>query len=113
MPRKRTITKERELDNYNSYMGKIIDLPLEQFKEELVKQKVNVGTMNNLIIHLTSVYYDLKKRKDDIISSTINGRFRREDTDSVIKGIYVEMARIEEKVTYLKELTKTLINAVD
>lgn len=113
MPRKRTITKERELDNYNSYMGKIIDLPLEQFKEELVKQKVNVGTMNNLIIHLTSVYYDLKKRKDDIISSTVSGRFRREDTDSVIKGLYVEMARIEEKVTYLKELTKTLINAVD
>lgn len=113
MPKKRTITRERELEAYNSYMGKIIDLPLEQFKEELIKQRVNVGTMNNLIIHLTSVYYDLKKRKDDIIASTITGKFRKEDTDSVIKGLYVEMARIEEKVTYLKELTKTLINAVD
>ena len=46
-----------------SMIGKIVDMSLEDFKEELVKQKVNVGTMNNLILNLEGIYYELRMRK--------------------------------------------------
>lgn len=41
-------------------LGRVIDLPFEDFKKELEVQKVNIGVNNNLILLLTSTYNDLR-----------------------------------------------------
>ena len=93
-------------------MGKIIDLPLDEFKAELIKQKVNIGTMNNLILNLESIYYDLRKRKDAVLDLVFKGLRSREDPDiqKSLDGIYAEMTKIEQKVVYLKELVGKLVD---
>ena len=93
-----------------SMIGKIVDMSLEDFKEELVKQKVNVGTMNNLILNLEAIYFDLRQRKDTLIKSVFDGRLSKEDTDSAIKGLYAEMTKLEQKIVYLKSKVKELSN---
>lgn len=93
-----------------SMIGKIIDLPMEDFERELVEQKVNVGTMNNLILNLEAIYFDLRQRKDTLIKSVFDGRLSKEDTDSAIKGLYAEMTKLEQKIVYLKSKVKELSN---
>ena len=93
-----------------SMIGKIIDLPMKDFERELVEQKVNVGTMNNLILNLEAIYFDLRQRKDTLIKSVFDGRLSKEDTDSAIKGLYAEMTKLEQKIVYLKSKVKELSN---
>lgn len=101
-----------DVQQYQSMMGKIIDLPLDEFKAELIKQKVNIGTMNNLILNLESIYYDLRKRKDAVLDLVFKGLRSREDPDiqKSLDGIYAEMTKIEQKVVYLKELVGKLVD---
>lgn len=101
-----------EVKDYQSTMGKIIDLPLDEFKAELIKQKVNIGTMNNLILNLESIYYDLRRRKDAVLDLVYKGMRKKEDQEvqKSLDGIYAEMTKIEQKVTYLKETVKKLVN---
>jgi hypothetical protein len=101
-----------DVQQYQSMMGKIIDLPLDEFKAELIKQKVNIGTMNNLILNLESIYYDLRKRKDAVLDLVFKGLRNREDPDiqKSLDGIYAEMTKIEQKVVYLKELVGKLVD---
>lgn len=108
-----TKTQQDELNSYNSIIGKIIDLPLEKFKEELIIQKVNIGTINNLIIHLGSMYYELRHRKDSIIKSVTGGRISVEDGKKAVMGLYAEMQKIEDKVTYLKEVSKSMLESIE
>ena len=61
--KRRRVEKEQP-----TMIGKIVDLPLEDFEKELVRQKVNIGTINNLILNLEGVYYELRTRKDEIIN---------------------------------------------
>ena len=95
-----------------SMIGKIVDMSLEDFKEELVKQKVNVGTMNNLILNLEGIYYELRMRKDGVIKLVTDGKKTKDDPEiqSALNGLYAEMTKVEQKITYLKEHTKELMN---
>ena len=95
-----------------SMIGEIIDMPLEDFEDELVKQKVNVGTMNNLILNLESVYYELRMRKDGVIKLVTDGKKLKDDLEitSALNGLYAEMTKVEQKIVYLKERTKELMN---
>lgn len=92
-----------------SMIGKIIDLPMEDFERELVEQKVNIGTMNNLILNLEAIYFDLRHRKDVILSSIFEGRLEKDaETEKAINGLYAEMTKLEQKITYLKAKVKEL-----
>jgi len=85
-----------------SMIGKMIDMPIEDFKKELIEvQKVNVGTVHNLILNLEMWYADLRQRKDGVLDLV----FKKE---KAIEGLYAEMTKIEEKVVWLKEYEKTL-----
>ena len=105
--RKRRREKQQEQP---SMIGKIIDLPLEDFKAELVVQKVNIGTMNNLILNLESIYFDLRQRKDTILKMNFENTIEKAEANDVLNGLYAEMIKIEQKVTYLKERVKELVN---
>lgn len=98
------------MDNSLSDIGKVIDMDFEKFKGELVKQRVNVGTMNNLILLLQSTYHELKIRKDEINILYQKGHMTLEESEEVLKGIYAELFKIEEKVVYLKDTVKVLMN---
>ena len=93
-----------------SMIGNIVDMSLEDFKEELVKQKVNVGTMNNLILNLEAVYHDMRTRKDIIIQSSFEGRIDKDTAQKSVNGLYAERIKVEQKITYLKQRSKELIN---
>lgn len=95
-----------------SMLGAIIDMPQEQFEEELVKQKTNIGTVNNLILTLTSVYNDFKQRKDAVLELVFNGTRDKEDPEikKSLEGLYAEMTKLELKITHLKERQKALID---
>lgn len=91
-------------------IGKIVDLPLKEFEEELVRQKVNIGTINNLILNLEGAYYELRVRKDAIIKSSFEGNIEKAEAQKVVNGLYAEMIKVEQKITYLKQRSKELIN---
>lgn len=91
-------------------IGKIIDLPLKDFEEELVRQKVNIGTINNLILNLESVYFELRARKDAILKASFEGTVERVEAEKAVSGLYAEMIKVEQKITYLKQRSKELVD---
>lgn len=102
--------KQKTKFKVQSMIGATIDMPLELFKEELIKQKVNVGTMRSLVIMLDTIYADLTVRKDSILELVLKKQRSKDDPEikSALEGIYAEMTKIEEKVTYLKERVNEL-----
>lgn len=91
-----------------SMIGKIVDLPLEEFKEALKEQNVNVGVISNLILTLENIYWELNNRKDGVISLLVEKKKTQEEVDDVLKGVYQELAKMEEKIVYLKDLKGNL-----
>ena len=91
-------------------LGRIIDLPMKEFEEELVNQKVNIGTMNNLILNLESAYNELRTRKDAILDAELRGSVEIVKAETTIRGIYAEMIKIEQKVVFLKNKVKDLVD---
>ena len=91
-------------------IGKIIDMSLRDFESELKRQKVNIGTMNNLILNLESAYFELKTRKDAVLTAKFNGTIDSKESEKAMRGLYAEMIKIEQKVTYLKQRVKELVD---
>ena len=110
--KKRNLRSKETIDQDKSMIGKIIDLPLEDFERELVEQKVNIGTINNLILNLESIYFELRVRKDAILDLVFKGIKSKEDPEvkKSLDGLYAEMIKVEQKITYLKQRSKDLIN---
>lgn len=109
MKRKKNKKKVEE-PQMQSMIGAIVDMSLEKFEEELIKQKVNIGTINNLILNLESVYFELRTRKDAIIKAKFEGRLEEHEADTAVNGLYAEMIKVEQKITYLKQRSKELVN---
>lgn len=104
--------KQKTKFKVQSMIGAIIDMPLEEFKEELVKQNTNVGTMRNLIVYFNSIYADLKTRKDGIMNLVIKEGHSKDEPEikNALNGLYAEMVKIEEKTVYLNQRVKELID---
>ena len=103
--RKKRISGLNELTKeQTSAIGDIIDMPIEDFKQSLIDQQVNVGIMMNLTHLLSAVYVDLQARKDTFV----NRQKTREEVQSPLDGIYAEMIKVEEKLVHLKERIKEL-----
>lgn len=93
-------------------IGKIVDLSLEDFEKELIEQKVNIGTINNLILNLESVYHELAGRKEAVLDLVFRGVHSSEDPEikRTLDGLYAELIKTEQKITYLKQRSKELVN---
>lgn len=102
--------KDNTLEESTQVIGYIVDMPFEDFKEELVKQKVSVGVMNNLILLMESIYFDFRNRKEALIKSVFENRLTKEETEKAINGLYAEMTKLEQKIVYLKDRVKELSN---
>ena len=108
--KKKNKKKAVESQPVQSMIGAIIDMPLKDFEEELIKQQVNIGTINNLILHLESMYFELRTRKDAVIKAKFNGTIEEAESEKAVNGLYAEMIKLEQKITYLKQRSKELIN---
>lgn len=104
--RKRQKSKKKEV----STLGQIVDMPFEQFKEEVVKQKVSIGIINNLILMLSSAYHELKNRKEAVLDLVFTNKKTKEEVKPALDGLYAEMTKLEQKITYLKERSKDLLD---
>lgn len=95
-----------------SMIGRIVDLPLEDFEKELIRQKVNIGTINNLILNLEGIYYELRMRKESVLNLVFKGGKSKDDPEikKALDGLYAEMIKVEQKITYLKQRSKELID---
>ena len=91
-------------------LGAIVDMSLADFEKELVEQKVNVGTMNNLILNLEGAYFELRMRKDAVLDLLFKGGIEKDDAKKVLDGLYAEMTKLEQKITYLKQKVEALVN---
>ena len=91
-----------------SDIGKLVDMPIEEFRREIVDQKVNVGTINTLILNLEGAYHQLIVAKDSLIASDSRCT---EAGINVVEGLYAEMTKIELKVVFLKKLKKEYLEA--
>lgn len=93
-----------------SLLGQIIDLPVEEFKKQIVEQKVSVGVIQNIILNLSFAYNECFMRKENILQQVFKGCLNKEDEQvkTVLEGLYAEMTKIELKVTFLKERTEEL-----
>lgn len=108
--RKERRKRKRAEKKQPTMIGKIVDLPLEDFEKELVRQKVNIGTINNLILNLEGVYYELRTRKDAVLKMKFEGAIKEAEAQNALNGLYAEMIKVEQKITYLKQRSKELIN---
>ena len=99
------------MEKEQSMIGNIIDLPLEDFEKELIRQKVNIGTVNNLILNLEGAYFELRTRKEAILDLVFKGGKSKDDPEikKSLDGLYAEMIKVEQKITYLKQRSKTLL----
>ena len=102
--------KRKHPKKEQSMLGHIIDLPFEDFKKELEVQKVNIGVNNNLILLLTSTYNDLRNRKEAVLDLVFTGKKSKDEVKPVLEGLYAEMTKLEQKITYLKERSKKLLD---
>ena len=95
-----------------SMIGKIIDLPLEEFKKEIVEQKVPIGVINNVKLNLFGAYEELRLRKENILSQIFSGELDKDNptVKKVLDGLYSEMTKIELKSLYLTERAKELLD---
>ena len=111
MRRRRSKSRKQKL-KAQSMIGNIVDLSLEDFEKELIRQKVNIGTINNLILNLEGAYFELRTRKDAILNLVFKGGKSKDDPDikKSLDGLYAEMIKVEQKITYLKQRSKELIN---
>ena len=93
-------------------IGKIVDLSLEDFDKELTEQKVNIGTINNLILNLEGVYYELRVRKDAVLRLVFKGVKSKDDPEikKCIDGLYAEMTKVEQKITFLRQKSQELVD---
>ena len=99
------------MEKEQSMIGNIIDLPLEDFEKELIRQKVNIGTVNNLILNLEGAYFELRTRKEAVLDLVFKGGKSKDDPEikKSLDGLYAEMIKVEQKITYLKQRSKTLL----
>ena len=104
--------KQNRVEEPKSMIGAIIDLPLEDFERELIEQKVNIGTINNLILNLEGAYNELRMRKEALLDHIFKGLLDRNDPEvmRVLDGVYAEMIKLEQKITYLKQRSAELVN---
>lgn len=102
--------KQKIKEQQPTMIGQIVDLSLEDFEKELIRQKVNIGTINNLILNLEGVYFELRMRKDSILKMNFEGKLEKDKAQEVLNGLYAEMIKVEQKITYLKQRSKELVN---
>lgn len=102
--------RKKSQQQQNSMIGNIIDLSLKDFEKELIKQKVNIGTINNLILNLEGAYFELRTRKDAILKSNFEGTIDSDKAESAVIGLYAEMIKVEQKITYLKQRSRELVD---
>lgn len=93
-------------------LGKVIDMTLADFEKELIEQQVNIGTINSMILLLESTYHELAGRKDAVINLMFKEGKSKKDPEfkKALDGLYAEMIKVEQKITYLKQRSKELIN---
>lgn len=102
--------KRRKKRKEVSSIGRIVDLPMEEFKSEIVRQRVNIGTINNLILIMSGAYHELSARKEAVMDLVFSGKKTKEEVKAVLEGLYSEMVKLEQKIIYLKEVSKSLLN---
>lgn len=107
---RRKIKGRKKKQPQQSMLGQIVDMPFEDFKSELVRQKVNIGTINNLILTLSATYNELKNRKEAVLDLCLTGKQTKEQIQPVLNGLYAEMTKLEQKIVYLKERSKELLD---
>ena len=94
-------------------IGQLVDLSMSDFKKYLKENNVNIGVMNTLIMSLNGAYYELKQRKESLMTIYTSDKtpaFQKKKIEKSIKGIYAELIKIEEKVVYLTETSKNLLD---
>lgn len=112
-PKVRRKRKRKGQQPQPSTLGILIDMPMEKFKEELVRQKVNIGIVNNLILILTGSYNELRIRKEAVLDLVFTGKKTKEEVNKALEGLYAEMTKLEQKIVYLKERSKELLDLGD
>ena len=107
-----TKRKKKSKQQEQSMIGRIVDMSLEDFKKEVKRQRINVGTLNNLILNLEGAYYELRVRKEGVVNLVTEGKKKKEDPEikKALQGLYAEMTKLEQKIVYLKDLVKDLMN---
>ena len=97
-----------------SALGKLIDLPLDQFQSEIEQEQVNVGQCHTLILNLEAMYAELRGRKDLLVERSVSADDKeKREIEKAVESVYAELFKIEQKVTYLKEREKTLLDSVN
>ena len=94
-------------------IGQLVDLSMSDFKKYLKENNVNIGVMNTLIMSMNGAYYELKQRKESLMTMYTSDKtpaFQKKKIEKSIKGIYAELIKIEEKVVYLTETSKNLLD---
>lgn len=104
---------KKKKDTGLSTVGQIIDLPIEEFKVQIAKQRFNVGTIHNIYLNVVSAYNELNTMKDGLLQAVKEEHKKPEEVKEAIEGLYMEMMKAEEKCLYLKQLEDSLLKGAN
>lgn len=88
-------------------LGDVVDMPIEEFKK-YTAFNFNIGTICTCILLLESTYNELVSRKNACLA--LYARGNDISSKKAVLGLYTEMAKIEEKVVFLKSRKQELVN---
>lgn len=85
--------------------GMLVDGTPEQFREHCANK--NLGYVSSLRNHIAGAFQTLTKMKDDLVAK-VKAENLPEDSDEMktIRGIYVELMKLEEKSCICVEIIK-------
>lgn len=82
--------------------GVIIDMNQEDFEKFILENTISLGNVCNLNFYFRSLYQQTLLAKNDLVNKIASGEI--EDSEEVrnnLTNLYLLMADIEEKVTFL------------
>lgn len=97
------------MENNDLDIGVLVDMPLDEFKSQVIRSRMSIGSIRGYYAILLSIYDNLSTRKDGIISLVTTGKKNIDEVREVLSQLYSEMQKIEDKTLFLKTREKTLL----
>ena len=91
----------------------IIDMPQNEFEEYIKTTKMSVGDASNLEFYFKSIYQRTTLEKDAILLKVKNGELydTTPEVSNHLQNMYLLLADIEKKVSFLTQYIKDLISS--
>lgn len=102
-------------DNTLKDMGYLVDMSMRKFKHYIKHKKLNAGQTKMLTTEFETLYVNMVDRKDALVKQAQSldaDSKKRKECEDLINRIYLVLKRLEDRIVWLKERYKHIVNEV-